>query len=412
MTSKNTPSIVPTPWFFSGLLMLVMLLQGCDGDTTGFKEAVFVADKNIESIAIKSVNTVISLGEAQPYQALGSVVGGTTTEDISASVHWVSSDEAVARISSAGVVTGVSDGSVTISATIGNITGSTILMVSSAELSGISITSIDAVTPVCTSSTQLTATGLYTDSTERSLTASVTWGTADAAIATVNSAGTLYAFTPGNAVVFASKGGITSNQLNVSITDTLSSITLTPADLTLAETKSQQYSATGLYSDGLEVEVSKTAEWGVTDATGAATDVATLSNASGSKGLLKAVKVGSAVVNASCNNILASTGVTVTGNPVVSTLSINDDARIIELKFAGTELTEQLRAKATLSDGTADVVTEKVTWFVSAIVSGTSATVSNATGSKGQVKVTAIGETIIKANYGNELAEITIKVTE
>lgn len=392
-------------------LLLIFLLSGCDGDTEKFKEAVYVADNNVTGIVVSAVNDVIKLGESQQYTAEAIVADSDTNQDISDVVRWYSSDVAVASVSQSGLVKGIADGTVTITASIEELTAASTLIVSSAELSSISVSSPNQFVPVCTASTQLAAKGFYTDATERDITQSVAWATDDASVATAD-LGLVYAYLPGNALITASKDGVVSEALTVSVVNTITGITLTPENASIDDDAKQQYEAMGEYSSGQQESVTVTSVWGVTDASGAATDIASMSNSKGSQGLLTADKAGSGIVKASCNEIVASTDITITGDPTVTKFEINDGETDIEISLADGDTEIQLSAEATFSDGDVDDVTESAGWFVSTPVSGTPATVSNSSGSKGLVKFTAVGETLIKANYEDYNAEITITVTK
>ncbi len=390
-------------------LLLLALLTGCEGDTGKFKEAVYVAENNVTSITVSAVNDVIKLGESQQYQAKAVTADSDTTQDINSRVRWSTSDAAVASVSKTGLVKGIADGTVTITASLEELTATSTLVVSSAELTSISISASRQVVPVCTASTGLTAQGFYTDSTERDITQLVTWTTADATIATTEDT-LLYAYLPGNATITASKDGVLSEVLTLPVVSTLTGITLTPENISLDDNDKQQYEASGLYASGERESVTKTSQWGVTDSSGAATDIAAMSNTKGSKGLLTAAKVGSGLVKVSCNEIEASTNLTVTGDPTVTKLEINDGATSVEISLSDGKTQTQLTADATFSDDDVEDVTEKAGWFVSSHTSGASASVSNSSGSKGLVTFTAVGETIIKANYEDATDQITVIV--
>ncbi|MGI3153296.1 Ig-like domain-containing protein, partial [Aeromonas veronii] len=65
----------------------------------------------------------------------------------------------------------------------------------------------------------LTATAIFSDDTSFPVTESVTWKSEDANIATVTNKGVLNAVNSGVVEIFASKDGVTSNVVNVEVTD-------------------------------------------------------------------------------------------------------------------------------------------------------------------------------------------------
>jgi hypothetical protein len=130
------------------------------------------------------------------------------------------------------------------------------------------LTSI-AVTPSTASvglagTVQLNATGTYDDSSTKDVTGSVNWtvssSTPTGAATVGNTAGTkglVTGVTAGSATIQASAAGATSGTAAVTIGLTLTSITLTPADTTISQaaTGTQQFTATGHYSDGVTTQV-------------------------------------------------------------------------------------------------------------------------------------------------------------
>ena len=87
---------------------------------------------------------------------------------------------------------------------------------------------------------------------------------------------------------------------------TLSSVAVTPADPSVPFGGTLQLTATGTYSDGTTMDLTKQAAW---SSSGSAV---TVSNTSGSQGLASGVSVGSATVTAALSGVSGSTLVTVT----------------------------------------------------------------------------------------------------
>ena len=89
-------------------------------------------------------------------------------------------------------------------------------------------------------------------------------------------------------------------------TVTLSSITVTPANPTIAPGLTQQFTATGNYSDGSTQDITNTAIW-----SSSTTSVAVISNATGSNGLATAVAAGTSTITATSGSIPGSTTLTI-----------------------------------------------------------------------------------------------------
>src|SRR5207249_2355001 len=84
----------------------------------------------------------------------------------------------------------------------------------------------------------------------------------------------------GQAAVIATSGAV-MGQTTLTVTDaTLTAISVAPATATIAKGTTQQFTATGTYSDMSVQDLTSTVSW-----TSDATAVATVSNAAGAKGL-------------------------------------------------------------------------------------------------------------------------------
>ena len=145
---------------------------------------------------------------------------------------------------------------------------------------------------------QFTATGLYSDNSTQDLTTEVTWASSDAAVATVsNAAGSNGPGDRGRRRqhhrVCDQRAAVTGDT-TLTVTDaTLVSIEVTPATPSIANGLTQQFTATGLYSDNSTQDLTTEVTWASSDDA-----VATVSNAAGSNGLATAAGVGSTTVSA------------------------------------------------------------------------------------------------------------------
>ena len=110
----------------------------------GFAAAVgcngFFVDPVLTAINVGPAGQQILVGNTLQMQALGTYDQGGVPKDITGKVLWGSGDQIVATVSKSGLVTGVSMGSATITATSGTVLGSASVQVAQA------VTSI-AVTP-------------------------------------------------------------------------------------------------------------------------------------------------------------------------------------------------------------------------------------------------------------------------
>src|SRR6476620_2020382 len=95
---------------------------------------------------------------------------------------------------------------------------------------------------------QLKATGSYSDGSTKDITSTATWGTSDSTIATVAQGGMLTAKASGQCSVTATIGAV-GGSLPVAITPGLLSIAVTPVNPSIAVATTQQFVATGTYSN-------------------------------------------------------------------------------------------------------------------------------------------------------------------
>jgi len=154
----------------------------------------------VDTIAVTPASQSVSVGQAAQFTATGTYGHGSshpsTTQDITNSVTWTSSVPAVATISSAGVATGVSPGSTTITASMNGYTGvisatATLTVTGTSSSSpGASVVSL-AIIPSAQSvaapkdTAQFIAIGTTSAGATVNLTNAATWASSSAQIATI-----------------------------------------------------------------------------------------------------------------------------------------------------------------------------------------------------------------------------------
>ena len=98
------------------------------------------------SIAVSPPSPLLPPGNTQQLKATESFTDGTSS-DVTASATWASSDGAIATVSSQGLATAVADGTATISATFGTLSGSATLTVTSSQIYQGNLYAADGQTP-------------------------------------------------------------------------------------------------------------------------------------------------------------------------------------------------------------------------------------------------------------------------
>jgi trimeric autotransporter adhesin len=186
--------------------------------------AFTVTKVTLTSITVEPVNPLVSKGTTVQLTATGNFSDGTT-QDLTTQVSWTSGNNAIAEVNnvvgSEGVVTGLSVGNTSITATLHGIQGSTTVTVTAAVLTSIAITPVNPSLAKGTT-VQLTATGTFSDGTTEDLTATAAWHSSSIIVAVVGNAGiggSVTARTVGTTTITATQAGVTGSTI----------VTVTPA---------------------------------------------------------------------------------------------------------------------------------------------------------------------------------------
>ena len=111
--------------------MIVALLSGCGGGTTGEPLPV---DSTVATVSISSSVTTVAPGATVQLTAVPRNAAGTSVTGLTAS--WSSSSQSVATVSTSGLVTGVANGTTTITATVSDIAGRRVITVATITPAG------------------------------------------------------------------------------------------------------------------------------------------------------------------------------------------------------------------------------------------------------------------------------------
>ncbi len=266
---------------------------GISGSTT-----LTITPAVLTSIVVS--NPSIANGLTQQLSATG-VYSDTTTTDITNAVTWSSASTTVATVSASGFATGLSLGTSIMTATLGSISGSATVTITSAVLQSIAVTpSVPTVAKGLTQ--QLTATGTYSDASTQTLTG-LTWTSATPSVATVNGTGLASTLTQGTSIISVTSGLISGNTTLTVGPAVVQSIAITPANTIIAKDVTQQFVATGTFTDNSTADISSISTW--------SSDTTAVVTISSMTGLATGLTIGSATINAAVGGILGSTSLTV-----------------------------------------------------------------------------------------------------
>lgn len=383
-------------WFVTGVLCLAGVLAGCDSSNIdALENRLLVADNNITDIAIIAPSTVIEVDGDRSLRLDGTV--GDTETVVTDSANWTSSDTSILTVSSTGVVTGVTDGTATVTATLGPLRASIDLRASSADLVKINITSdaTDGMIDECTN-VRFTATGDYSDGeTGRPISELVGWSLAAGDIGDFDSSDNtlLRSDNAGTGTVTATLGS-EEETFSITVDDTLSSVVITSDGSNLSSNNNVQYTATGSYGEGAAtVDISNNSTWNL-DAT-----FASVSNVIPNRGLVTATTTGNETLTASCGGQTGSLDISSGSATIITELFFNLTSPS-RTTFSGFEEL-QINAFVRFENGTNRDVTEEADWIE---VSNDSALnfVDNRDDSKGLVTIREAGRLVFEARYLDE----------
>ena len=361
------------------------------------------------SIAVTPANSSAAPETKPQFTATGTYFDHTSNI-ITTTVTWMSSNPAAATISNSaglqGLATAVAKGTTTITATFTQngvpIVGTTTLTVTNATLTRIDVTPSSSTIPLFVQQ-QYTATGTFTEGsqqTQQDVTNIVTWTSSNTSRVTITVSGlaTGVAITSTPVTITAAYKAI-SGQATVTVDATnLVSIKITTNTpiTTLAQGTSRQFTATGTFTNGSTLNITNQATWALTQSPMVATvGVHT--------GLVKAVP-----------SVLADTPVTITATlgsvSKTSQLTVTN-ATLISLTVTPITATipvgvnYDFRATATFNDGTTQDISIDATWSSS---SPAVATVSNL----GRAIGASSGTTTITALFGTPsgTAQLTVSL--
>jgi len=389
---------------FLSMILLAMVAScsggGNSGSATSGTDGGSTVDPSVSlvSIEVTPADPVIALGTTTQLKATG-IYSDNSKQDLTPSVEWHSSDDAVVAVSH-GLARSVGRGSAVIGAASGSITGNRTLTVTSAALVSIHITPVNPNAALGTS-TQFTAMGIFSDDSAQDLTSQVIWSSSTGSIASVSNAagsrGLATSFEMGSTTISATLDSVTGSTDLTVTSAALVSIQVTPVNPGIAKGTTRQFTATGIYSDHSTQDLTKQVTWSTSNAS-----VVSISNAAGSNGLATALAVGTAGVGATLGDVSGTTNLDVTAATLVS-IEVNPaDPSIAK----GT--TRQFAATGIYSDASTQDLTSQVTWSSSNI---SVASISNAAGSNGLASGLGVGSATISATLGAVSGNTALGVT-
>jgi FG-GAP repeat/Bacterial Ig-like domain (group 2) len=293
-----------------GTVLVTATFEAKSGDAT-----LTVTPAVLVSIVVTPPAPSIVLDTKEQFTAIG-VFSDSTTQDLTATASWTSTplSGGAATIDADGLATGTAVGTVDIGATdlTSGINGGSTLTVTAASLVSIVVTPPAASIAFGTTQ-QFTATGVFNDNSTQDLTATASWtatplsgGTAD-----IDADGLATATAVGTVTITATSGGKSGSATLTVTAAALVSIMVRPSNPSIVIGNTQQFTATGTYSDASTQDLTEIASW----TTGGAGDTgtATITSSGPSSGLATGTALGTVTINAVEGSIRGSTTLHVLG---------------------------------------------------------------------------------------------------
>lgn len=238
---------------------VALLLSACSGggskDTTPTAPFVPILTTVTVSLSVAS----IQVGQTATASAAGVDQNGTSMN--LSFVSWSTGSNAIATITSSGVVTAVAPGQVNVVATVGTRSGQQLMSVMQASVASITISSA-TVSLAVGKTQQLTAT--TNDANGNALSGRlVIWASLNPSIASVSSAGLVTANSVGNVAITATSEGKSATS-TVNVVSPIASVVIT-GSLRPKVGDSYAYSATASLADGSVV--SRPVTWSILETT-------------------------------------------------------------------------------------------------------------------------------------------------
>jgi uncharacterized protein YjdB len=355
--------------------------------------SVTVTAPSITSISVTPDDMTLAIGVGQQYIA-SAIYSDGSIQDLVTGVTWTSSNTSVATIDGNGLATTLAAGSTNITATVGTFTDSSVITVVAAHLQSITLTPT-SVTMAAGTQQQFTASGNFDDGSTQVLTSAL-WASSAVSVLTVDANGLGIAVGPGTSTVSVTSGTVSASTSVTVSTATLVSLAVAPANSSMPDDATKQFSATGTFSDNSTQDVTQSVLW-----SSSTPAVATITNL----GLVTSVSTGSTTITAMLGSVNNSTTLTVSNVKLVSITISPANARVQK----GTSL--KFTATGNYSDGSTAVLAN-VSWrssknnlanmrgsgILHAKKAGTLTVTASASGVTGSTSVTIGTGTLVSIN--------------
>ena len=286
----------------TGLSTGTVTISAISGSVSG-SATLNVTTATLQTITISPDSPIMPPHSRIQLTAIGHFSDGS--QQVLSGVSWRTNAPQIAMVNSSGVLRSKNskNKAVTVTAKLNGITGTTSVTVTAMTIQTVTI---QPTNPTIAAGTKLqfSMIGTFSDGTTQvDMTASARWQTSNYAEAVVNRQGLVTGVAAGSVTITGSVNGQGSATTNLTVTNaTVQSITVTPANPTIALGSSQQFAASGSFSDGSTQDISNVVTW-----TSSTPTVAVVNQG----GVAASASHGTTNINATLTGITGSTQLTV-----------------------------------------------------------------------------------------------------
>ncbi len=389
-------------------------IQACSGDARPFEEAIEASQAGLTSLSVEVPeggleNVILNFGQRITLNLEGGNADNEVFEISGNNRRWVSENPDIASVNDDGTVTGISNGTTTVSVSIADVVSNAFpIEVSNAPL--ISIQGVIGATSLdpCVAA-DYGAIGTFGDGSERNL-PSVSFTATPTDTTTVTSLSensvSLLATSPGSVVLTAAVDTLTGSS-TITVNDSLTAIAISPSVATVTVDGTVQLVASGMFANGdsfITRDLTESLVWSIDSED----ETATVSNASGSRGLVTGEATGSASVTAACGDTSSLATLTVLTSDVEATSLSFEQGLSLNLPLLGGQVSLRVSTGSSFSED--DDVTSSTEF---SIVGDTSVvSIGTDADTNGIINPLTIGSTTIRAVFdGRLVAELDVDVT-
>ncbi len=329
------------------LVVGLLLLAGCSSDDP--PPPVTLTDISVTPATPDDLHVNVT----KQFTATGEY-SDNSTQNITDTVTWDSSDPATATINANGLARGVAAGTTSITATQSGVSSDAVaLAVIDPELTGIRISPATPDDLFVGRTQPFSAEGDYTDGSTLNITDTVTWDSSVPAAATIDANGLAAGVDVGTTNITASLSGISSNVAVLDVViPVLSSISVSPAQVPdgLPVGLEQQFTATGTFTDESTQDLSTSVTWDSSDIATAEIDT---------EGLATGLALGATDITASLSGITSNIVDLDVINPTLESITVAP-AVVPDPLAVGRSM--RFQAEGVFSNNQPYDITDYVTW--------------------------------------------------